>query len=63
VSPSANTAATAGKEQVNVRLSGDARKLLTRLQRHFGVSQADVLEMLLREKGRELGYMPEKVRT
>lgn len=38
------------KEQVNVRLTEKARKILQRLSGAMGISQADVLELMLREE-------------
>ena len=36
------------KEQVNVRLTDEARKILASLSAQKGISQADILEILLR---------------
>ena len=49
----------AGKVQrpiaVNVRLSDTARYILDQLQDYYGLSQASIFEMLLREDARRLG--------
>lgn len=44
------TANGGNKEQVNVRLTRVAKKILAELSQRMGISQADVLELLLREK-------------
>lgn len=41
-----------GRDQINVRLSDDAVAILYALQDHFGISQAALFEMMLREKAR-----------
>lgn len=50
------------KPQVNVRLSPLGKDVLHFLQAHYGVSQAAVFEMLLRDKARSLGQDPAAVR-
>jgi hypothetical protein len=46
------------RDQVNVRLSDDAVAILYALQDHYGVSQAAVFEMLLRDRARTEGITP-----
>lgn len=41
------------KEQVNVRLTARARKILADLALRSGISQADVLELMLREEDKK----------
>ena len=43
------------EEQLNVRLSPDEMKRARRLAEHFGVTPANVVRMLLKERARELG--------
>lgn len=41
------------KEQVNVRLTATAKRILAKLSTQMGISQADVLEILLREEDKK----------
>lgn len=45
------------KAQVNVRLTSLARNLLTHLARAKGISQADILEMLIRDEAIRQGFL------
>jgi hypothetical protein len=45
------------KEQLNVRVSEDAHKALAALQKLHGLSQAGVIEMLLRREARKEGIL------
>ena len=49
--------------QLNLRVSDNARALLEVLQDHYGLSQAGVFELLLREAGRAVGYTAEDGRA
>lgn len=52
-------AAMAGrKDQFNARLSETGFNILYALQDYHGLSQAGVLELLLRKEARELGWDP-----
>lgn len=42
-------------EQLNARISERGKAILYALQDHFGLSQAGVIEMLLRDAAREKG--------
>ena len=46
------------KDQINVRLSDTAIGILYALQDYYGISQAAVFELLLRDKARETGVKP-----
>lgn len=43
------------QEQLNVRLSPEEMKRAKKLAEHYGVTPANVVRMLLRERARELG--------
>lgn len=43
---------------MTVRLSDTGRFIMDRLQEHYGLSQASIIEMLLREDARRLGIIP-----
>jgi hypothetical protein len=47
------------KDQVNVRLSDNAIAILHALTEYYGISQAAVFEMLLRDKARAEGIRPD----
>jgi hypothetical protein len=55
------------KPQLNARVSKEAISIMQYLQQYYGLSQAGVLELLLREKAKELGitayakYKPPKL--
>jgi antitoxin component of RelBE/YafQ-DinJ toxin-antitoxin module len=49
-------------DTVNFRISDDGKRILGALQEHFGLSQSSVFELLLREKARDLGIDPEKLK-
>jgi antitoxin component of RelBE/YafQ-DinJ toxin-antitoxin module len=44
-------------DQVNVRISDLGKNIMSALQDHYGISQAAVVEMLLRDKAREVGML------
>lgn len=44
------------KEHVNFRISEDGKAVLYYLQDYFGLSQSGVIELLLREKAREISF-------
>jgi hypothetical protein len=46
------------REHVNFRISEEGKAILYYLQDYFGLTQGGVLELLLREKAREIGYAP-----
>jgi hypothetical protein len=46
------------KDQINVRASEEATQIMAALQDYWGISQAAIIEMLLRDKARELGLRP-----
>jgi hypothetical protein len=46
------------KDQINIRASAEAISIMNALQEYWGISQAGIVEMLLREKARELGIKP-----
>lgn len=48
-----------GKQATSFRLTGEARKMIIWLAAHHGISQADVLEMVIRREAREQGYKSE----
>ena len=43
------------EEQLNVRLSPDEMKRARRLAEHYGVTPANVVRLLLKERARDLG--------
>lgn len=45
--------------KTNVSLSLEARLIQDRLASHFGVNKSALVEMLLREKAREVGMLPQ----
>ena len=47
--------ATESKDQVNVRLTETAKKILVQLADVYGTAQGDVIEMLLRVEAARLG--------
>lgn len=49
--------------QLNVRISEKGRDILNELQERWGISQRDVVEMLLRDRARELGLDLKNVKT
>lgn len=44
------------KHQLNVRVSEEAHAIVRELQLHYGLTQAGVLELVLRETARERGF-------
>lgn len=44
-------------DQVNVRISDQGKWCLLQLQEFYGLSQAGVMEMILREKARAVGFI------
>lgn len=50
-------------DQVNVRISEEGKATLYALQEYYGLSQAGLLEMILREKFKGLGLILEKTGT
>jgi DNA-binding Lrp family transcriptional regulator len=44
------------KIRTSFTLSEEAKRLLIELSERMGISKTDVLEVLLREKGRGIGY-------
>lgn len=46
------------KDQLNVRISDEGFNILYALQDYFGLSQSGVIELILREKAREIGFDP-----
>lgn len=44
-------------DQLNIRISDLGKDLVVRLAEHYGLSQAGVLEMIIREKAREIGML------
>lgn len=43
------------KKQAGIRLSDEGKDLLEKLARHYGISQAAVLEILIRKDARNEG--------
>jgi uncharacterized protein (DUF1778 family) len=50
------------KQQLNMRLTAHARKLLARLAMARGVSQTDIVEMMIREEAERRGIVVQSSR-